>query len=71
MNKRTRRIEENFNLTFNDYYVKRAEHEFPQKPILSYSNEDSKQMIIFYIDFNLILGIPYRAIDAEVNIEDN
>lgn len=60
MRKGTRRIEETFNLTFDDYYVKRVKHEFPHKPILSNSNEDSEQKLTFDINFDLIFGIPDR-----------
>ena len=71
MNKRTRRIEVTFNLTFDDYYVKRVKNEFPHKPILPNSNGDIEQMLTFDIDFDLNFGIPNRAIHVEVNIEDN
>lgn len=71
MNKRTRRIEVTFNLTFDDYYVKRVKNEFPHKPILSNSNGDIEQMLNFDIEFDLIFGILDRAIDVEVNIKDN
>lgn len=69
MNKRTRRVEEPFNLSLNDYYVKRVEHEFPQKPTLSNSNGESEQMPTFDIDYNLFFGIPDNAIDDAVNIK--
>lgn len=71
LNKWNQRIQETSNLTLNDYHVKKFEHEFPQKSILSGSNEDSKQMLTFDVDFDLVFGIPNKAIDVEVNIEDN
>lgn len=66
-----RRIEKTLNLTFYDYYVKRVELEFTKKPIISESNEESRKMFTSDIDFDLLFGVPDRAIDVEFNIENN
>lgn len=71
MNQRSRRIKETFNLTFDDYYVKRVDTVFPQNLIISSSNEDTEQMLIFDVDFDLIFGFPKREINFKVNIKDN
>lgn len=60
-----------FNLTFDDYFLKRVDIVFPQNPIFSNYQERSDQMLSFEIDFDLIFGIPYRALNVELNVEDN
>ena len=66
LNKRKMKIEETFNLMFDDHYVKRVEKSFVQKPII-------ETQITNTLDFNydLIFGVPDRTIDAKVNVDDN
>ena len=45
-----RKIEETFNFTFDEYYVKRVEQSFIQKPIISETNEDYEIMNSYDVD---------------------
>ncbi|XP_052621036.1 uncharacterized protein LOC111901200 [Lactuca sativa] len=71
LNKRTRKIEETFNLTFDDYHVKQVEKPFVQKPIISETAIESEINNSFDFDYDLIFGVPDRVIDAEIHAEDN
>lgn len=70
LNKHTRKIEVTFNLTFDDYHIKRVEQTFAQQPILLETNDKSIIVNSFDIDYELSFGVPNRAIDVEVHAED-
>ena len=42
LNKRTRKVKETFNLTFDDYFVKQFDKIFKQNPIINDSNDETK-----------------------------
>ena len=71
LNKRTRKVEETFNLTFDDYYLKQTHSKFENKSILVDSDTQIDNSEINDFDYDLIFGIPDRAIDAENNAPDN
>ena len=71
LNKRTRKVEETFNLTFDDYYLKQTDSKFENKSILVDSDTQIDNSKINDFDYDLIFGIPDRAIDAENNAPDN
>ena len=58
LNKRTWKIEETFNLTFDDYYIKQVEKGFEHKPIRNESNDESGSINSSDFDFDLIFGVP-------------
>ncbi|XP_052625604.1 uncharacterized protein LOC128132724 [Lactuca sativa] len=47
------------------------EKTFPQKPIITETNDESQIMNYLDFDYDLIFGVPDRAIDAEINANDN
>lgn len=71
LNKRTRKVEETFNLTFDDYYVKQVEKQFEQKPILNESTDETEESNSSDFDYDLIFGVPDRVFGAEVHVADN
>ncbi|KAI3493567.1 hypothetical protein L1887_40767 [Cichorium endivia] len=71
MNKRTRRIEETFNLTFDDYYIKKSLHPFPMLSIFPKPTVDVVPITTFDTDFALLFDPPVRAADSEVRVPDN
>ena len=71
LNKRTRKVEETFNLTFDDYYVKSNEHRFSNNPILQENHDETESIQIDDTDYDLIFGISDHAVDAEVHAPDN
>ena len=71
LNKRTRKVEETFNLTFDDYYLKQTDSKFENKSILVDSDTQIENFDINDFDYDLIFEIPNRAIDAEVHAPDN
>ncbi|KAI3493174.1 hypothetical protein L1887_42164 [Cichorium endivia] len=71
MNKRTRRIEETFNLSFDDYYIKKSLHPFPMSSIFPKPVVDAVQVTTFDSDFSLLFDPPKRATDSEVRAPDN
>ena len=71
LNKRTRKVEETFNLTFDDYYLKQTDIKFENKSILVDSDTQIDNSEIKDFDYDLIFGIPDRAINAENNAPDN
>ena len=56
LNKHTRKTEETFNLTFDDYYVERVDQTSEQKPIITETNDESAIANSFDIDYELIFG---------------
>ncbi|XP_052619531.1 uncharacterized protein LOC111895070 [Lactuca sativa] len=71
LNKRTRKVEETFNLTFDDYFVKKIDRKFEQKPIIADSNNPVENENTIDFDYELIFGIPDRVIDAEIHAVNN
>ncbi|KAI3700454.1 hypothetical protein L2E82_45084 [Cichorium intybus] len=71
MNKRTRRIEETFNLKFDDYYIKKSLHPFPMSSIFPKTDKDAVQITTFDTDFAHLFDPPERALDSEVRAPDN
>ncbi|KAI3510701.1 hypothetical protein L1887_17834 [Cichorium endivia] len=71
MNKRTRRIEETFNLTFDDYYIKKSLHPFPMTSIFPKPTVDVVLITTFDTDFALLFDPPVRAVDSEARVPDN
>ncbi|XP_052622697.1 uncharacterized protein LOC128127985 [Lactuca sativa] len=71
LNKRTRKVEETFNLTFDDYYVKHIEKQFEQQSILIESTDETKESNSSDFDYDLIFGVPDWTVDAEVHAADN
>ncbi|KAI3496684.1 hypothetical protein L1887_39055 [Cichorium endivia] len=71
MNKRTRRIEETFNLTFDDYYIKKSLHPFPMSSIFPKPAVDVVPITTFDTDFTLLFDPPVRAVDSEARAPDN
>ena len=71
LNKRTRKVEETFNLTFDDYYLKQTDSKFENKSILVDSDTQIENSKINDFDYDLIFGIPDRAIDAETDVPNN
>ncbi|KAI3503844.1 hypothetical protein L1887_32298 [Cichorium endivia] len=71
MNKRTRRIEETFNLTFDDYYIKKSLHPFPMTSIFPKPVVDAVPITTFDTDFALLFDPPVRAVDSEARAPDN
>ncbi|KAI3494512.1 hypothetical protein L1887_40761 [Cichorium endivia] len=71
MNKRTRRIEETFNLTFDDYYIKKSLHPFPMSSIFPKPAVDAVPITTFDTDFALLFDPPVRAADSEARAPDN
>ena len=64
-------MEETFNLTFDDYFVKQVEKHFDHTPIINESNIESKISNSRDFDYDLIFGTPDMAVDAEVKANDN
>ena len=64
LNKRTRKTNETFNLTFDDHYVKRVKKSFGQKPIITEMNDESQITNSLDFDYDLIFGVPDRKINA-------
>ncbi|KAI3708977.1 hypothetical protein L2E82_38617 [Cichorium intybus] len=71
MNKRTRKIEETFNLRFDDYYIKKSLHPFPMSSIFPKPAEDAVPITTFDTDFVLLFDPPVRAVDSEARAPDN
>ncbi|KAI3779341.1 hypothetical protein L2E82_09042 [Cichorium intybus] len=71
MNKRTRKIEETFNLRFDDYYIKKSLHPFPMSSIFPKPAVDAIQITTFDTDFTLLFDQPVRAVDSEARAPDN
>ncbi|KAI3700123.1 hypothetical protein L2E82_44740 [Cichorium intybus] len=71
MNKSTRKIEETFNLSFDDYYMKKSLHPFPMLSIFPKPAVDALPITTFNDDFNLLFDPPVRAIDYEARAPDN
>ncbi|KAI3503697.1 hypothetical protein L1887_32146 [Cichorium endivia] len=71
MNKRTRRIEETLNLSFDDYYIKKSLHPFPMSSIFPKPAVDAVPITTFDTDFSLLFDPPVRAADSEVRAPDN
>ncbi|KAI3505858.1 hypothetical protein L1887_28165 [Cichorium endivia] len=71
MNKRTQRIEETFNLTFDDYYIKKSLHPFPMSSIFPKPAVDAVPITTFDTDFALLFDPPVRAADSEARAPDN
>lgn len=71
MNRRTRKIEEAFNLTFDDYYIKQVDKCFDQKPIINESKDEFDSINAFDFDNDLIFGVLDRAAYAKVTDKDN
>lgn len=71
LNKRTRKVEETFNLTFDDHYIKKSNHKFVNYPILQNSSNIDDSIEMNDVDYDLIFGILEQAIDAERNATDN
>ena len=71
LSKRIRKIEETFNLTFDDHYVKMIEKFFEQNPIMNETNDESHVLNSFDFDYDLFFGVPDRAINAERHADDN
>ncbi|KAI3708631.1 hypothetical protein L2E82_37937 [Cichorium intybus] len=71
MNKRTRKTEETFNLTFDDYYIKKSLHPFPMSSIFPKPVADVVPITTFDTDFTLLFDPPVRAVDSEAKAPDN
>ncbi|KAI3505818.1 hypothetical protein L1887_28103 [Cichorium endivia] len=71
MNKRTRKIEETFNLSFDDFYLKKTLHSFPMTSIFPKPAVDSIPITTFDSDFSLLFDPPERATDSEIRAPDN
>ncbi|KAI3737799.1 hypothetical protein L2E82_27811 [Cichorium intybus] len=71
MNKKTRKIEETFNLRFDDYYIKKSLHPFPMCSIFPNPAVEAAQITTFDTDFSLLFDQPERAVDSEVRAPDN
>ncbi|KAI3699840.1 hypothetical protein L2E82_44425 [Cichorium intybus] len=71
MNKRTRKIEETFNLRFDDYYIKKSLHPFPMSSIFPKPVVDAVPITTFDTDFALLFDPPVRAVDSEARAPDN
>ncbi|KAI3682224.1 hypothetical protein L2E82_50087 [Cichorium intybus] len=71
MNKKTRKIEETFNLRFDDYYIKKSLHLFPMSSIFPNPAVEAAQITTFDTDFSLLFDQPVRAVDSEVRAPDN
>ncbi|KAI3790994.1 hypothetical protein L2E82_04492 [Cichorium intybus] len=71
MNKKTRKIEETFNLRFDDYYIKKSLHPFPMSSIFPNPAVEAAQITTFDTDFSLLFDQPVRAVDSEVRAPDN
>ncbi|KAI3753297.1 hypothetical protein L2E82_25347 [Cichorium intybus] len=71
MNKRTRKIEETFNLRFDDYYIKKSLHPFPMSSIFPKPAVDAVPITTFDTDFSLLFDRPVRAVDSEARAPDN
>ena len=64
LDNRTRKVEETFNLTFDDYYVKRVEKKIQRNIFFLRKSEEYEQILMFDVDFDLIFGI----LDMEVDV---
>ncbi|XP_052623760.1 uncharacterized protein LOC111907064 [Lactuca sativa] len=71
VNKRTQKVEENFNLTFDDYFLKQIDRKIEQKPIIADSNNPVENENTIDFDYELIFGIPDRVIDVEIHATNN
>ncbi|KAI3510580.1 hypothetical protein L1887_17688 [Cichorium endivia] len=71
MNKRTRKIEETFNLMFDDYYIKKSLHPFPMSSIFPKPVVDAVPITTFDTDFTLLFDSPVRTVDSEARAPDN
>ncbi|KAI3782315.1 hypothetical protein L2E82_12357 [Cichorium intybus] len=71
MNKKTRKIEETFNLRFDDYYIKKSLDPFPMSSIFPNPAVEAAQITTFDTDFSLLFDQPERAVDSEVRAPDN
>ncbi|KAI3503760.1 hypothetical protein L1887_32209 [Cichorium endivia] len=71
MNKRTQKIEETFNLTFDDYYIKKSLHPFPMSSIFPKPAVDAVPITTFDTEFTLLFDPPVRAVDSEARAADN
>ncbi|KAI3493456.1 hypothetical protein L1887_41848 [Cichorium endivia] len=71
MNKRTIRIEETFNLSFDDYYIKKSLHPFPMSSIFPKPAIDAIPITTFDSDFSLLFDPPVRAADSENQLLGN
>ncbi|KAI3503552.1 hypothetical protein L1887_31996 [Cichorium endivia] len=58
MNKRTCKIEETFNLSFDDYYIKKSQHPFPMSSIFPKPAVDALPIMNFDTDFKLLFDPP-------------
>lgn len=56
MNRRTRKIEVTFYLTFDDHYIKKDEHIFSQNSFFPENQLDSIPLLTIDIEINLIFG---------------
>ena len=71
LNKCTRKVEETFNLNFDYYYAKQVDKHFEQNPIINESSDESGIESSSNFDYDLIFGVPDRAVNAEVHANDN
>ncbi|KAI3700034.1 hypothetical protein L2E82_44648 [Cichorium intybus] len=71
MNKRTHKIEETFNLSFDDYYIKKSQHPFPMSFIFPKPAMDALAILTFNENFKLLFDPPVRAVDSEAKAPDN
>ncbi|KAI3510741.1 hypothetical protein L1887_17875 [Cichorium endivia] len=71
MNKRNRKIEETFNLSFDDYYIKKSLHPFPMSSIFPKPTVDALPITTFDTDFSVLFDPPVRAVDSEARAPDN
>ncbi|XP_052622721.1 uncharacterized protein LOC128128007 [Lactuca sativa] len=70
LNKRTRKVEETFNLTFDDYYVKQVDKLFEQRQIINESNDESEIMGLenedLYDDAHLNFDPSYPPLEKRI-----
>ena len=71
LNKQTRKVEETFNITFDDYYIKQSDKHFENNPILQENHTESESIQSLDIDYDLIFGNSDSAANAEINAPDN
>ncbi|KAI3690686.1 hypothetical protein L2E82_48890 [Cichorium intybus] len=71
MNQRTCKIEETFNLKFDDYYIKKSQHDFPMSSIFPKYTVNRLPILNFDDDFQLLFHPPVRVVDSKANAPDN